>query len=117
MKNFGKIWRATGLSYGILLIFIFIGGLILHSSCQLRSSQAERQQRAIEKRKEERRKQELAKYEAKKRRHEQMQGPEGKKLLKNAEKHSQKLDKASTPRKFFLWRWLGLSRSEPSCNP
>lgn len=116
MKFFGNKGRTWWIKPGILLIFITF--FALNSGCQLRSSQAERQQRAIEKRKEERRKQELAKYEAKRRRHEQMQSPEGRKLLKNAEKHSQKLDKASAPRTFFLWRWLGLNRDNKApCNP
>lgn len=90
---------------------------MVFSGCQQRGSQADRQQKAIEKRKEQRKKQEQARYEEKKHRHLQMQGPEGKKLLKNAEAHTRQLDKASTTKAFFLWRWLGLTPKDNNSCP
>jgi hypothetical protein len=98
----------------MLLMAVF---LVAVSGCQIKGSQAERQQKAIEKRKEEQKKKDMARYEEKRRRHEQLQGPEGKRLLKNAEKHTQKLDKASAPKTFFLWRWLGLAPKDKNACP
>ncbi|MDK2909849.1 MAG: hypothetical protein PWR20_1416 [Bacteroidales bacterium] len=100
----------------VSLLFLLGVAIIISLGCHVRKSQAERQQKAIEKRKEENRKKEMARYEAKRRRHEQLQGAEGKRLLKNAKKHTQKLDKASAPKTFFLWRWLGIApRDKNAC--
>lgn len=83
-------------------------------SCNVKGSQAKKQQKAIEKRKEVQSDAAVAKYEQALERHQRMQGSDGKARLESAKEHAKRL-RSYNGKKTSFWSRLFGEKQEPGC--